>query len=387
VTRVELRVAPSGEPRVYRFQSETDPPPQRVEVIGDQTNAGHALRALRVGTHLLYEGDERNARQLLQALVRRAIGRRKPRPDTPVSEIFHRARAARLDEHRVLSRLLIELGPGWTPKLRRPSDVSAACEAALGAWTDGENVLCPLREVMGIVGAWEWQRRGIEIPALGGRIHPRWGVFAPTRRAYVDLVATAPMPPTSPRAFDLGTGTGVLGLVLARRGAREVVATDVDPRAVACATDNAERLDLGARFRAELADLWPAAPKKADLIVFNPPWVPGAPRSRIERAIFDPRGALLERFLREVPEHLEADGQAWLVMSDLAERLGMRENEHVRERAEANGLSVAWSRSAPASGAAERRGAAAEEEDLDVVASAKHAEHVVLWCLVASQPR
>jgi methylase of polypeptide subunit release factors len=100
-----------------------------------------------------------------------------------------------------------------------------------------------LRELLGLIGAHEWRAKGVEVPAAGGRIHPHYGVFAPVRREYVDLVAHAPLPAATTKAsvaFDIGTGTGVLAAVLARRGLARVIATDRDPRALACARANIE---------------------------------------------------------------------------------------------------------------------------------------------------
>jgi hypothetical protein len=98
----------------------------------------------------------------------------------------------------------------------------------LEAYGPGEGPsVVSLRALLGLIGAHEWRIKGIEIAAIGGRIHPHYGVFAPIRHEYVDLVATAPLPDfrsSSCVAFDIGTGTGVLAAVLARRGMRRVVA-------------------------------------------------------------------------------------------------------------------------------------------------------------------
>jgi SAM-dependent methyltransferase len=120
------------------------------------------------------------------------------------------------------------------------------------------------------VGAHEWRKKGVEVPALGGpghnRIHPHYGVFSPVRGEYVQLVAQAPLPAKT-LAFDIGVGTGVLSAVLAHRGVLRVVATDQDSRALACARDNLQRLGLKDRrskssrptfFRAQ-AHVWPGA--------------------------------------------------------------------------------------------------------------------------------
>ena len=89
--------------------------------------------------------------------------------------------------------------------------------------------MASLRELLGLVGAFEWRKKGVEIPALGGpghnRIHPHYGVFAPIRSEYVGLVAEAPLPtPVPAMAFDIGTGTGVLAAILSNRGIGRAIA-------------------------------------------------------------------------------------------------------------------------------------------------------------------
>ena len=156
-----------------------------------------------------------------------------------------------------------------------------------------------LRALLGVIGAHQWRVKGIEVPAAGGRIHPHYGVFAPIRAEYVELVAAEPLPAAlaaaGGTAFDIGTGTGVLAAVLARRGLRHVVATDLDPRALACARENLERLGVAGQVELREADLFP--PGRAELIVCNPPWLPARPSSPIERGIYDPDSQMLRGFL------------------------------------------------------------------------------------------
>ena len=163
------------------------------------------------------------------------------------------------------------------------------------------------------MGAHEWRRKGIEIPAAGGRIHPHYGVFAPIRHEYVDLVAKAPLPAAATAlgtAFDIGTGTGVLAAVLARRGLRRIVATDCDPRALACARENVQRLGVAGAVDVVQADLFP--PGRAALVVCNPPWVPARPSTPIEQGIFDPESRMLRAFVAGLAAHLEPGGEGWL---------------------------------------------------------------------------
>src|SRR5262249_38786398 len=151
--------------------------------------------------------------------------------------------------------------------------------------------------------------------------------FAPIRGGYVELVAEQAdaIGMAGRTAFDIGTGTGVLAFVLARRGATRVVATDADPRAVACARDNTVRLALGAIVGVrQVPPADPFPPGSADIQVCTPPWVPAEAPTRFDRSVFDPAGRFLLRFLDGISAHLRPGGQAWLVLSDFAERLGLR---------------------------------------------------------------
>jgi methylase of polypeptide subunit release factors len=213
--------------------------------------------------------------------------------------------------------------------------VTQACLEAYGAGT--EPYLASLRELLGLIGAHEWRRKGVDIPALGAAIHPHYGVFSPVRGEYVDLVAQAPLPATS-LAFDVGTGTGVLAAVLARRGVARVVATDQDPRALACARDNIARLDLAGRVEVRAADLFPDG--RAPLVVCNPPWVPGRPSAPLEHAVYDPDSRMLKGFLAGLADHLAPGGEGWLILSDLAEHLGLRSREALLGWIAAAGLMV-----------------------------------------------
>jgi methylase of polypeptide subunit release factors len=162
-------------------------------------------------------------------------------------------------------------------------------------------------------------------------------VFSPVRGEYVGLVNEAPLP-TSSLAFDIGTGSGVLAAVLAHRGVKHVIATDQDPRALACARQNIARLGLKGRVDVVEADLFP--PGRAPLIVCNPPWIPARANSPLEHAIYDPESRMLLGFLNGLAAHLEPGGEGWLILSDLAEHLGLRSREWLLAAIDSAGLSV-----------------------------------------------
>ncbi len=315
-----------GATRTARWHSEAgSPPPKRVVIADDRTTADAAFRLASEGTALLWRGDFQNARQLLQAMARRVDRKpRRPPPADPAGQAgaaaFHRYRLSQSQRARTLGMLLLPFDDDYRLPLRRAPDVGDACREAYGA-ADGSFV-ASLRELLGLIGAHEWRKQGVAVPALGERIHPHYGVFAPVRGEYVGLVATAPLPAACALAFDIGTGSGVLAAVLARRGVARVVATDMDPRALACAGENMARLGLAARVEVVAADLFP--PGRAPLVVCNPPWLPARAGSALERAVFDPDSRMLMGFIGGLAAHLEPGGEGWLVLSDLAEHLGLR---------------------------------------------------------------
>ena len=340
--------------RSARWHSERGaPPPQRVQLADDRLSADVAYGLACQGVALLWRSDFQNARQMLVALAKRADRRRtgpvgEAAESTAATKVmaaaFHRERQARARRARTLSTLLIELDADYRSTLRRAPDVQRACSEAFGP-RQGPLVLS-LRELLGIIGAHEWRVKGIdlrlaEFPGVNLRIHPHYAVFAPIRQEYVGLVARAPLPAalaSHDLAFDIGTGTGVLAAVLAHRGVGQVLATDLEPRALACAHDNLARLGLAAQVTVQQADLYPAG--RAALVVCNPPWLPARAGSPLERAVYDPDSSMLLGFLRGLVAHLVPKGEGWLILSDLAEHLGLRSRAQLLAEFEAAGLHV-----------------------------------------------
>ncbi len=312
-----------GKPQRALWQSEAGlPPPPRVVLVDDTTTADDAYRWANAGTAMLWRGDYHNARQLVDAMARRIDRQwatRKVKPGQTMLDTYHLFRLAQAQRARTLGKVLVQLLGDHTLQLRRAPDVRQACMEVLGERI--EPYVLSLRELLGVIGAHQWRHKGVFVQALGRTVHPHYGLFAPVRDEYVDLVAQAPLPATE-LAFDIGTGTGVLTAVLAQRGVQRVIATDVDPRAIACARDNLDRMGMRDVVDVQQCDLFP--PGRAPLVVCNPPWLPGKPSAPMERAIYDPDSQMLRGFLAGLRAHLTPDGQGWLVLSDLAEHIGLR---------------------------------------------------------------
>ena len=354
--------------------------PSRVQTVREM-DADTAYRLASAGTGLLWRGDYQQARQLLQAMSARmeaAAVRKKTPPPATALEGFEQHRKAQALRVRVLGQLLVEVGTDYRIALHRAPDVLQACTEAWGP-PDGQRRVLSLRSLQGLIGAHEWRKKGVPVAALqGAHIHPHHGVFSPVRGEYVDLVAQAPLPAalqSCPVAFELGVGTGVLSAVLARRGVPRVVGTDLSPRALACALDNLQRLGLQGRVELLQTNLYP--PGQAALVVCNPPWLPAKPNSVLDQAIYDEDSGMLRGFLSGLAAQLCEGGEGWLILSDLAEHLGLRSREALLGWVQSAGLQVL--------GRLDTRPRHGKAQDAsDPLHAARSAEVTSLWRLTAA---
>lgn len=326
-------------------------PHKKIQIADDTLTADIAYRLACEGTAMLYQGDFQNARQLLQALVRRVDkpSKKASRADRITKEkfkspldTFNLHRLAQSQRARILGMVLIQVNANHTISLRRAPDVAQACLEAYGAQEN--SYVISLRELLGVISAHEWRKTGVQILTRDDeevRIHPHYGVFSPVRSEYIDLVLKAPLPEAikqSSMAFDVGTGTGVLAVVLALRDIQKIVATDLSDRAIACAQDNVNQLSLTTQIEIHKTNLYPEG--KAALVVCNPPWLPARPSSLLEHAVYDPESQMLKGFLSSLKDHLIPNGEGWLILSDLAEHLGLRTREELLGWIEQSDLKV-----------------------------------------------
>ena len=362
-------------------------PHKKIQIADDTLTADIAYRLACEGTAILYRGDFQNARQLLQALVRRVD--KPPKKSKRVNKLnqektkspldtFNLHRLAQSQRARILGMLLIQVNADHSISLRRAPDVQQAC---LDVYKEqAGSYVISLRELLGVISAHEWRKNGVPILARGDEpicVHPHYGVFSPVRGEYIQLVCNASWPKavsTNSLAFDIGAGTGALSVVLAMRDIQKIIATDVNDRAIACAQDNIDRLDLSSQIEILKTDLFPQG--KAALIVCNPPWLPARPSSPLEHAIYDPESRMLKGFLAGLKEHLLPEGEGWLILSDLAEHLGLRTRVELLEWIEQAGLRVQ-----------KREDTKAQHnkvfDQTDALHAARSAETTSLWRLVA----
>ena len=151
---------------------------------------------------------------------------------------------------------------------------------------------------------------------VGSRLEADWVMGAsPSSRWAARLVVRR----AGERALDLGTGSGYLALLAARHAAH-VVATDVNPRALAIAALSA-RLNGMANIEVRQGSLYePVAGEAFDLVMSNPPYVI-SPESQYQyRDGGLPGDSLAERLIREAPAHLAEGGFCSIVFDWYHER-------------------------------------------------------------------
>ncbi len=329
----------NGEDRKAVWQSENQSKaPKAIQLVDDSISADKAYKLACEGTGLLWRGDYQNAKLLLQAIKRRILKPKKKAPRTPsnLTEAFHFQRQSQSHQARIMGMLLIELDAEYKINLRRAPDIQAACQRTYGHTTT--NRLVSLRELLGVIGAYEWHKKGLTFKMLPHPIYPAYGVFAPTRHEYLQLINNTPLPDHCQTAMDIGVGTGVISAILANRGIKHIIATDISEQALNSAKRNLSHYpDTNIEFIK--TDLFPTN-KKADLIVCNPPWLPARPSSNLEAAIYDDKSQMLKGFIQQAAQHLNPNGEIWLVLSDLAEHLGLRTREELLEWIKAAQLTV-----------------------------------------------
>ena len=134
-------------------------------------------------------------------------------------------------------------------------------------------------------------------------------------------VSESPLAEPSGRALDMGTGTGVGAVFLARRG-WQVVAVDLNPEAVRCARINALLNRMENRIEVRQGDLFgPVEGERFDLILFNPPFFRGEPKGLFDLAWRSVD--VLERFAAGLPNALTEDGKALILLSTDGDPEGM----------------------------------------------------------------
>lgn len=119
--------------------------------------------------------------------------------------------------------------------------------------------------------------------------------------------------------LEIGTGTGIISILCLQNDAQSVVATDINPAAVANAKYNAAILTPDSTLDVRLVSKdSPGAfdvindDERFDLILSNPPWEDRVATKPAEHAFYDPGFQLMDSLLDGLPKHLKRSGRCLL---------------------------------------------------------------------------
>jgi len=194
-------------------------------------------------------------------------------------------------------------------------------------YSEERDFLLPFPEVLGLNGSWQWYHKGIRYPVLDHPLHPFYGVYFSTRVEHLELFDAWLAGRSFRRAVDVGAGAGALTFLLLKHGVAPVHATDTSPNAVLSVGQDLGRLGLEDRVALEQADLFGDSPP-ADLIVFNPPWLPGRPRVPTDQGSYYPDD-LFPVFFRAAAERLQPEGRLVVLFSNFAQLAGLRDDNPI----------------------------------------------------------
>lgn len=246
---------------------------------------------------------------------------------------------------RKLHRLLFLARGDELVEMSNPPDTTGLQEW-LEEPTGDKLFLIPIRRLQRILTDMRRAAEGIPIPALGGTITILPHVYVPADASVPGMFADYSELMKNRRVLDMGAGTGVLAILAAKLGAKQVVATDSNPRAVANARLNAKRLGVESivdvRGPADLFDSVPG--ERFDIVLFNAPWIQGEPLTIYDTANYDPGYRVIDAFFRAVSIHLAPDGVILLQYSDISRRETGGSITHLHSLLAGNGFRVAASR-------------------------------------------
>lgn len=157
---------------------------------------------------------------------------------------------------------------------------------------------------------------GLDLLIAPGVLHPRH--FASSRLMARHLMT---LDLRDKIVADVGTGSGLLGLLAARSGA-VVIATDINTTAVECARANSRRNGLDERFSVLAADVFEGVPadRRFDLVATNPPFYARVPESVPDHAFaagID--NNFFTKLAQGLPERLTRNGALLMIHSSDAD--------------------------------------------------------------------
>lgn len=119
--------------------------------------------------------------------------------------------------------------------------------------------------------------------------------------------------------LDLCTGNGVVAIVAAKKGARDVTGTDINPKAIENAQKNKEMLDARNVMFIE-ADLFPPNSQLYDVVTINPPYTDKQAPDKTALCFWDKDNKVVKSFFKNLSRYLKPGGAGYITWSNFADQ-------------------------------------------------------------------
>jgi hypothetical protein len=289
--------------------------PEPIEISKEQksfhheSNVGSTIEDLMQGKPILISEFYNDGLSLLKEL-HNYLKRKLP------NKSFKEQKEYRAEYFRLSNLILLEITDQKIGAKRSPS---------IGwiekLYSENKDFFLTFPQVQGLNSAWQWYQNGVYLPVLRNKIHPYYGTYFPTRFEHLILFDNWLKRYKGPKktAIDVGVGSGVLSLQMVQHGFQKVFATDTNPNAIIGLKEFMGTTKLSRKIELDFADLFGKWEKQTELIVFNPPWLPGThDLGRMDNAIYY-NETLFQDFFTAAKKRLLPDGKLVLIFSNLAQ--------------------------------------------------------------------
>ena len=194
-------------------------------------------------------------------------------------------------------------------------------------------------EVQGMNSSWQWHEKGLKVKTLNLSLHPYYGTYFPTRFDHIVLFDKwlTSYKGDKKKAVEIGVGSGVLSFQLIRKGFKKIFASDTNKNSIIGVSKESSRLGFDKKIDLSYGDLFNSYEDKADLIVFNPPWLLAKHdlEEGIDKAMYYEED-LFPRFFEEAKKHLAPEGKLVLIFSNLAQVVDRNAAHPIKDELENN---------------------------------------------------
>lgn len=200
-------------------------------------------------------------------------------------------------------------------------------------YRDVSSFFLKFTDVQGLNSSWQWHIKGVFIPILGRKIFPYYGTYFPTRFEHLSLFAKwlKMYDGKKSSAYDIGVGSGILTYKILMAGFQKVFATDNNVNAIIGIQQESKRRNLNDKIELRYGDLFGGFNEKAELVVFNPPWIPSKTDIKgLDNAVYYEEG-LFSRFFEQAYERLEENGKIAILFSNIARITEMNATNPIEE--------------------------------------------------------